>query len=95
MPPNSIDLAGAPRVHWLYVRMASILVIDDIPSRRQKLVDLLVHAGHEVMSAAGAEEGLALARSQVPDLIVTDLLLPGVDGYRLATAYATTDCCAW
>ena len=84
MPPNSIGLTGAPTVHRLHVRMATILVIDDIPSSRQRLVDLLVQAGHEVMSAAGGEEGLALARSQVPDLIVTDLLLPGIDGYRLA-----------
>ncbi|HEY9871120.1 MAG TPA: ATP-binding protein [Candidatus Obscuribacterales bacterium] len=64
--------------------MATILVIDDIPSSRQRLVNLLAQAGHEVMPASGGEEGLALARSQVPDLIVADLLLPGIDGYRLA-----------
>lgn len=60
--------------------MAKILIIEDNPANMQLATDLLEVHGHEVISADRAEEGLELARSQRPDLILCDIGLPGMDG---------------
>ncbi|MFW2514379.1 response regulator [Demequina sp. SO4-13] len=62
--------------------MAAILVIEDNPANMKLATLLLEHAGHTVLSAEDAESGLALARSDVPDLIMMDIQLPGMDGYE-------------
>lgn len=65
--------------------MAYILVIDDEASVRTVLQRMLESAGHEVRVAAGGEEGLANAGLRMPDLVVTDLLMPGTSGIRVIT----------
>lgn len=65
--------------------MGTILIIEDNPAN-MRLAELLVrNAGHEVLSAVDAETGVALARSALPDLILMDVQLPGMDGLE-ATA---------
>lgn len=61
--------------------MARILIIEDNPWNMQVAQMLLQRAGHEVLQAADAAEGLALARSALPQLILMDLNLPGMDGF--------------
>ena len=57
-----------------------ILVVED-NERNLKLVrDVLQFAGYEVLSARSGEQGVALARERVPDLVLMDLLLPAMDG---------------
>ena len=46
----------------------------------------LEHAGHEVLGALEAAEGLALAREARPDVVVLDLMLPAMDGYQVLAA---------
>ena len=60
--------------------MAKILVIEDNPENMMLSVLLLTSAGHTVLSAVDAEAGLLLARSDLPDLILMDIQLPGMDG---------------
>ena len=60
--------------------MAKILVIEDNVANTKLVSLLLSDAGHTVLSAIDAETGLALARSDQPDLILMDLHLPGMDG---------------
>ncbi len=60
--------------------MATILIVEDNPANMKLAVFLLQHAGYNVLSAADAESGLALAREQHPDLILMDIQLPGMDG---------------
>ncbi len=60
--------------------MPRILVVEDNPTNMKLAVFLLETAGHSVISATDAEEGLALARDQRPDLILMDIQLPGMDG---------------
>ena len=60
--------------------MSTILVVEDHPTNRKLVRDILVRAGYKVLEAASADDGLALARSQSPDLIVMDMQLPGMDG---------------
>ena len=57
-----------------------ILIVED-NERNLKLVrDLLDHAGYRTLEARNAEDGLALAKTQRPDLILMDIQLPGLDG---------------
>ena len=60
--------------------MAKILIIEDNPDNMLLTVMLLESVGHDVLSAVDAEAGLALARSEQPDLILMDIQLPGMDG---------------
>lgn len=64
--------------------MARILIVEDDPIIRQTEEYALRRAGFEVTSAADGLKGLDLALDQKPDLIVLDLMLPGLDGYRFA-----------
>ena len=57
-----------------------ILVIDDEPKIVELCSDYLRAAGFEIITAGDGLQGLALAHSQKPDLIVLDLMLPGMDG---------------
>lgn len=58
-----------------------ILVVDDEDAIIQLLSYNLKRAGYEVIAAQNGEEGLKLARSESPDLIILDLMLPGMDGF--------------
>jgi two-component system cell cycle response regulator DivK len=59
-----------------------VLAIEDHEDNRRILRDLLASVGYELIEAATGEEGIALAGSQVPDLILMDIQLPGLDGYE-------------
>ncbi len=63
--------------------MATILIVDDLGINRRVLVALLSQAGHRLLEAADGRAALALARADHPDLIITDVLMPVVDGYEL------------
>ena len=63
-----------------------VLVIDDDPAARQLLARMLGKDGFRVIEAAGGEEGLALARTERPDVITLDVLMPGLDGWAVLAA---------
>ncbi|MDX6447123.1 MAG: two-component system, cell cycle sensor histidine kinase and response regulator CckA [Blastocatellia bacterium] len=62
--------------------MAKILIIDDRPINRQFLTTLLGYQHHELREASDGVEGLRVARDQRPDLIISDVLMPTMDGYE-------------
>lgn len=62
--------------------MAKLLIVDDSATDREYLRELLVTAGHAVLTAASGREGLALARSERPDLIFMDIVMDDLDGYH-------------
>lgn len=64
--------------------MANILVVDDNRANREALASLLEIAGHNVEKACDARQALAQARAALPDLVISDVLMPGMDGYVLA-----------
>lgn len=70
--------------------MARILVIEDNPDNMTLTAMLLESVGHLVLPAIDAEAGLALARTESPDLILMDIQLPGMDGLA-ATAILKQD----
>lgn len=59
-----------------------ILVIEDQEDNRRILRDLLTSASYEMIEAVTGEEGVTLAETQRPDLILMDIQLPGLDGYE-------------
>ena len=64
----------------------TVLVIDDEPKIADLCRDYLRAAGYSVLTAADGPEGLALARRERPDLVVLDLMLPGMDGLDVCRA---------
>jgi class 3 adenylate cyclase len=60
---------------------ARILVVDDTPANVKLLEDLLGFHGYEVEAATSGEEALVAVRDHVPDLILLDVLMPGLSGY--------------
>ncbi len=60
--------------------MATILVVDDRPINREFLVTLLGYLHHDIVQAADGAEALALATACRPDLVITDVLMPVMDG---------------
>lgn len=65
--------------------MANILVIDDDQGVLQLVRLILSHEGHQVLVAADGFQGLKIARQQRPDLILLDLMLPGIDGFEVCS----------
>jgi len=65
---------------------ASILVVDDQPDLCAMLSAVIRRDGHEVRIARSAQEALGLADERVPDLVLTDLGMPGMSGLDLADA---------
>lgn len=66
--------------------MAKVVVIDDSGPDRRLAVTLLKHAGHSVSVSDDGQEGLDLIKRENPDLIIADIITPGIDGYRVARA---------
>jgi PAS domain S-box-containing protein len=63
--------------------MATVLVVDDHPANRDLVVTLLRYRGHTLLEAGNGAQALKIARAQHPDLIITDLVMPVMDGYEL------------
>jgi diguanylate cyclase (GGDEF)-like protein len=63
--------------------VATILIVDANPSDRRLYITLLGNFGHRLLEAGDGVEALALARAELPDLIVTDILMPHMDGFTL------------
>jgi DNA-binding response OmpR family regulator len=63
--------------------VAAVLVVDDDPTVREVVINYLSKAGHTVSSAADGYAALASVAQSPPELIVLDLMLPGVDGLEV------------
>jgi twitching motility two-component system response regulator PilH len=60
----------------------SILIVDDSPTDRQFLSDLLAKNGYQVVTAQNAEEAVAKAKQLRPDLVLMDVVMPGESGFQ-------------
>jgi putative two-component system response regulator len=62
---------------------STILIVDDNESIRDLLAATLTHAEYQIITAASGEEALALADRYQPDLVLLDVMMPGMDGYEV------------
>ena len=60
-----------------------ILVVEDNPSAKRLICYTLEQEGYQVLNASNGVEGLRMAREEKPDLLVLDVMLPGLDGFEL------------
>ncbi|MEQ1583294.1 MAG: response regulator, partial [Candidatus Nitrotoga sp.] len=64
---------------------ATILIVDDEPKNRSLLGAMLKPEGYLTITASSGEEALATVAESPPDLILLDVMMPGIDGYHVAT----------
>lgn len=62
--------------------MAKILVVDDSPTEVHVLQTILQKHGHEVVVAQSGEEGIEVAKNNIPDLVLMDVVMPGMNGFQ-------------
>jgi CheY-like chemotaxis protein len=67
-------------------RRGTVLVVDDVPDVTEMIQLLLKHAGYDVTTAGSAKAALQMARKQHFDLVISDIGMPEMNGYELATA---------
>jgi CheY-like chemotaxis protein len=68
---------ASDRIGQLPVR---ILIIEDDPDMRELLIEVLESVGHEVLVADDGTQGLQMLREEAPDLVLTDIVMPNMDG---------------
>ena len=72
---------------------ATILIIEDDSALRRGLVDNFCDQGYEVLSARRGDEGLDQALSKAPDLLLLDIMLPGINGFEVCEAVRREGLC--
>ncbi|MBI5837201.1 MAG: GAF domain-containing protein [Candidatus Eisenbacteria bacterium] len=73
------------------LEQVKVLVVDDEPTVREVMRDMLVNLGHQVILASDGSEALSLLRAQGADVVMTDLGMPGLNGWQVAQAVK----CEW
>ena len=69
----------------------NVLVVDDSPTDRQHLAEMLAKSGYKVSSAASAEEALAKVKQSKPDLVLMDVVMPGQNGFQATRTLSSDD----
>lgn len=62
--------------------MARILVVDDSPTETEAFRTMLEKNGHQVLTAGNGADGVALARQEKPDVVLMDIVMPGLNGFQ-------------
>ncbi|MBP6637811.1 MAG: response regulator [Sulfuritalea sp.] len=71
--------------------MKTVLIVDDSPTERHILTELLSGAGYQVTTAESGDEGIERARQVKPDLILMDVVMPGTNGFQATRALSRDD----
>lgn len=62
--------------------MAKVLIVDDSPTETYKLTGMLEKQGHSVITAGNGEDGVTTAKAEMPDLVLMDIVMPGLNGFQ-------------
>ncbi|MDH5393883.1 MAG: response regulator [Gammaproteobacteria bacterium] len=62
--------------------MPKILIVDDSPTQRQALINILKKHNYDIIIAEDGQQGVDMSRSEMPDLILMDVVMPGLNGFQ-------------
>ncbi len=62
--------------------MARILIVDDSPTQTLSLAKVLKKHGHEILTAKDGMEGVEVAKAELPDLVLMDVVMPKINGFQ-------------
>ncbi len=68
-----------------------ILIVDDSPTERHMQTEMLTKAGYQVVAAESGEQGVAMAKSEKPDMVLMDVVMPGMNGFQACRAITTDE----
>ena len=71
--------------------MARILVVDDSPTETHQFVNALARHGHQVLTAASGSDGIDLACEEQPDVVLMDVVMPGINGFQATRQLTRND----
>lgn len=73
------------------VSILKILVVEPSPVERAQIAHTLVAAGYQVVVAADGDEGVTIAKREYPDLILMEVVMPGLNGYQATRALTRSE----
>ncbi|MBF9220243.1 hybrid sensor histidine kinase/response regulator transcription factor [Hymenobacter ruricola] len=88
-PPSSADAPNADAESQEKGLRELVLIVEDNDEVREFIRATLAPAGYRLLTAADGKAGVTLARAEVPDLIVSDVMMPGLSGYEVCQALKT------
>ena len=71
--------------------VSKVLVVDDSPTERQSLTEILTKNGFEVVTAQDGDEAVSKAKATMPDLVLMDVVMPGLNGFQATRAITKDD----
>jgi twitching motility two-component system response regulator PilH len=71
--------------------MSRVLIIDDSATEVAQLRGILTQAGYETLEAQSGEEGVAVAKTELPDAILMDIVMPGLNGFQATRQLSKND----
>lgn len=71
--------------------MARVLIVDDSPTETHKMATILNKHGYEVITAESGEEGVAKAKETLPDVVLMDIVMPGLNGFQATRQLSKND----
>lgn len=79
-------MGGSPIREVANMPIKNILVVDDSPTERHILTELLTKAGYQVSTAESGDEAIACVKQLMPDLVLMDVVMPGTNGFQATRA---------
>jgi twitching motility two-component system response regulator PilH len=71
--------------------MARILIVDDSPTETHKISEILNKHSHEVLTAESGEQGVEVAKAELPDVVLMDIVMPGLNGFQATRQLSKND----
>jgi twitching motility two-component system response regulator PilH len=71
--------------------MAKVLIVDDSLTETKRFTQLLEKSGHQVITASCGEDGVRIAKEQLPDLVLMDVVMPGLNGFQATRQLSKND----
>ena len=69
-----------------------ILIVEDSPTERHIISAILINNGYQVMMAENGEQAIAMAKEDKPDLVLMDVVMPGINGFQATRMFYKDEC---